>query len=125
QETIIASMIELDIDQLYTICSQKKLSGSSYLQIADQLIIRDLSFELPIEKQFNHINELFSTHPSIIHHEIIDLYCAPGSGVKSMTIRFTLKGDGTRTNDTINETMNNLIKKAESTGAILKGIKLL
>lgn len=125
QETIIASMIELDIDQLYTICSQKKLSGSSYLQIADQLIIRDLSFELPIEKQFNHINELFSTHPSIIHHEIIDLYCAPWSWVKSMTIRFTLKGDGTRTNDTINETMNNLIKKAESTWAILKWIKLL
>lgn len=113
--------LALELEKLHTLKWTWK--NIHYLSTQDQLITRDLSFELSETTLFDKVIWCFQEIELIYDFEIIDLFKQLESTKKSITVRFQILWDGTLTTEWINNIMDQIIVHVEQTGATLKGVK--
>lgn len=123
QDECVVGVVEINTHLLFQQISQHSSAHTpwSYLSNQDQLITRDLSFEIGADQSFDQIITYFSHNTRIHSYEVVDLYQAPWSDKKSIAIRFTIHWDGALTLEWINAIMDTLIDEVKHTGATLKG----
>ncbi len=115
-----ASFLEIELQPIFKLTATKSVVG--YKSLQDQVITRDLSFEIPSNHHFNLILKTIAEHPQISDYFIFDLYKKDNQ--KSISITVELLGDGTTTTEQINAIITDIITKVEEIWATLKWAKL-
>jgi phenylalanyl-tRNA synthetase beta subunit len=110
-----------ELEKLFALRGSKE--NKPYESLQDQLVNRDLSFELETLSSFEKIIWVFMSSESVHHFEVIDLYRQDNSEIKSITINFEILWDGALTTEAINTHMNQIIIDVEKTWAKLKGAR--
>lgn len=94
-----------------------------YQSNADQIIVRDLSFQIPSSQTFDKIINSIEDDEQVQSLEVIDLYQPQDQDNKSIAIRINIRSTGNLSSAEIGEVMNTIIWKVELTGATLKWVK--
>lgn len=115
-----ACYIAIELEKLFAVIHTKE--SAWYASLQDQVLTRDLSFEITTNLHFTSIIETIASHPQISDYKIFDLY--QKEEAKSVSISIDILWDGTTTLEQINAILTEIIKKVETTGAKLKWAKL-
>lgn len=113
---------EIDCTLLHT-HQETTQKTASYESLQDQIIRRDLSFVLTKDMAYGIVTETLQSLETIEAVEVFDVYQGAGlqDNQKSISVRLTLKGDGSLTTEHIQEIMKQAIDRVQTTWAVLRG----
>ncbi|HKL44051.1 MAG TPA: phenylalanine--tRNA ligase subunit beta [Candidatus Absconditabacterales bacterium] len=113
--------LSLDIEKIDELVKKVEFKPEGYETLQDQIVWRDLCFVLDQKDDYGLVLDSVKNIKDIDDVDVFDLYKGENlpEGKKSVAFKIKIKGENLQT-EQINQVMNSVIKKIESTGAKLR-----
>ncbi len=122
QGTVVGREINLSMCK-ETLSIEQETSPHTYATLQDQLVTKDISLLVDLQSNLGNITSVVKERfPAITAIDLFDIYAGATipTGKKSVSLRLTMLGDGTRTSEQFNAILQEVVSLAQQSGATMR-----